>query len=863
MSLSQTERQAELLAQHHGERGRWGVAGPPPSGKGFAEPTAERRYPSDRLVGVSALDVGISIDPTSPEISVDTRILLGVPRLSEGVPWLDLSDEHAVDAVEDAAGQPIAYRHADDRLELLGLSADGGWIRVRSHSRPSRGLYFTGPVPSDPSRPPMAWSQCQDEDAHYLFPCADAPGCRQPISARIRVPGGLEVVGNGRLISRTEGPDGWVTWSWEESASMPVYLFTVVVGPLMVVEDHGASVPVRYLVPAPADPAMVRRVFGRTPAMIAAFEERLGVPFPWPRYDQVVVHDFVFGGMENAGATTLTDLVLTDDSAAWCYDADDLIAHELAHQWFGDLVTCQDWSQAWLNEGWATYCETLWLSIGKGEDEAVYHLFGHLSHYLEESGGRYSRALVERRFQSPIDVFDRHLYEKGALVLHTLRGEIGDAAFWSGVRRYLEVRAWTSVHTRDLQRQLELASGRNLDRFFEDFVLGAGHPTLKVKVEHKAGLLQVTVEQAGESPNDSFLVSLPVEVEDAQGGIHRRRISLQGPKTTWTLPLSEAPVRVSVDPHLALLADLTLSAPRSLLVSSLRSDPGVAGRIRAAKALAGERTPVARGELIKALQSEPFYGVRVSLAGMLGETGHHEARDGLLTALNSESDARVRRAIVDALGGFVEDSKVAAALTTLLDGSEPSLHVRGEALKSLGRVRAPLAKGLLLSALKVNSWGDHLRVRAAEGLGYLQNPDLLEELLTLTREPASQRLVGAAVGALGRLARDRRELLGRVEERLCTLAVDAPFRVRLAAIGSLGASGGRGVLPVLDSIHRGDPDGRLARSAWEAAEKVLKRGQPGDELATLRAELERLRKSQQALEERVAELAAKLPGDPS
>ena len=176
----------------------------------------------------------------------------------------------------------------------------------------------------------------------------------------------------------------------EQAEPMPAYLFTVCVGSFDVYTESGDGVPVRYLAPAGVSDADFKRIFGKTPAMIAFFEESYGHPYPWPRYDQVVVHDFIFGGMENVASTTLTDLCLTDERAAIDWDAEDLIAHELAHQWFGDLLTCQDWSQGYLNEAWATYSEILWKTHDMGVDEASYHLYGDLKNYLAECASRTS-----------------------------------------------------------------------------------------------------------------------------------------------------------------------------------------------------------------------------------------------------------------------------------------------------------------------------------------------------------------------------------------------------------------------------------------------------------------------------------------
>ncbi len=224
------------------------------------------------------------------------------------------------------------------------------------------------------------------------------------------------------------------------------------------------------------------RAFGNTPRMVDVFERTIGVPYPYARYSQIAVSEFVFGGMENTSATTQTDRVLHDERAHLDYSADYLASHELAHQWFGDLVTCRDWSQAWLNEGFATYFESVWLEADKGWDEYLYDVFGGVQRYVEEDDERYRRPIVCNVFRDPIELFDRHLYEKGGAVLHMLRGELGWERMKRSLKRYVGENAQRNVETIDLVRAIEAETGRNTRRFFAQWVERGGHPRLEVVV---------------------------------------------------------------------------------------------------------------------------------------------------------------------------------------------------------------------------------------------------------------------------------------------------------------------------------------------------------------------------------------------
>ena len=821
----------------------------------FAEPGVPPHYAPDRGFVLSRLDLALDIDPEAQTLSGEARVAVRPLPSGLGDVVLDL-DELSVEAVRGEDGRALPWRLDDGKLTVRGVSEAGEAVLVRFSGSPRRGLYFTGPTPAEPKRARMAWTQCQDEDAHYVFPCVDHPSVKSPVGLTVRAPDGYTVVSNGRFMGENGG-----VWRWEQSEPIPAYLITVVVARLTCVSASWRDRSVRYLAPEGTETAVLERVFGRTPAMLERFSQLFGVDYAWPRYDQVVVHDFIFGGMENVAATTLTDMVLTDDRAALDHDSDDLIAHELAHQWFGDLVTCQDWSQAWLNEGWATYSEHLWKLADAGQEEADYALFCHLEAYLKEDGSRYRRAIVDYRFREPIDLFDRHLYEKGALVLHTLRAELGDRPFWTGVRAYLTRHAYGTVHTRDFQRALEEASGRNLDRFFHQWIYGAGHPALEVAVEHADGLLTVTVKQtqSGENVADAFAFPLKLAVVT---GDRRAELTLhvKERERTWAIPTAEAPDRVEVDAGFRVLSELTLKASRGLLCAALSGDPSAVGRIRAARALADEGSPAALKALAAALRDEPFWAVRAEIAGALGRRGGEIARLALLGAL-VDAHPKARVAVVAALGN-VPHPHVEDALARIALQGDPSIQVEGEAARALGRCRSPRALEVCTALLERESWGELLRARALEGLGASRDPDALPVLLAWTDEDRPARARGAAVGALGRMADEVPAARADAVDRLVRLAPDAPFRVAMATISALGAARDPRGAAVLRQLHDSGGDGRLMRAAYEALQRIAE-GRTGDDaLAALRRDVEGLHEENRALRDRLGLIEGQLPAKP-
>lgn len=829
--------------------------------RAFATAETPARFPPDRTVRVTQLTVSLTLDPATPGFTATARLALALHPGASGQARLDLGAV-TVTAVEDETGAPLAWSHHEDTLHVDALGDSGAaTIVVHYTGDPPRGLYRTGPTAAEPDRPPMAWTQCQDVDGHHLFPCIDHPSHKQPITLHATVPTGLEVVGNGALVEKTEVRPGWTRWTWTETRPIPAYLFTMVVGPMVVVADEtvagagpgGADVPVRYLAPAGTDPALLRPNLGKTPAMIAFCVERLGVPYPYPRYDQVIVHDFIFGGMENAGATTLTDVALLPPAARLDGDMDDLVIHELAHQWFGDLVTCEDWSQAWLNEGWATYMQYVWAAPDKGEDDALYDLLSTMDNYMGEYSGRYRRALVEGRYDAPIDLFDRHLYEKGGLVLHTLRGQLGETAFWGGVRDYLQTHSDGGAHTRDFQRALEASSGRSLERFFSEWVTGVGHPELKLQLSWAGGTLTVHASQtqSGDRVAAAFALSLPLFIEHADGTVEEQSLSLGRRSQALALSVAARPRRVGVDPRLTALAALTIEAPDDWLVASLARDEAVVGRIRAARALAKKRGPTVVPALVACLEGDDHWSVRAAAADALARIGGPRAVAALVAATAVDCP-RTRAQVVAALGRCRAPA-AREALAALDAAAEVSLRVRAEWAAALGRSRHPSAVARLAPLVTTDSWSSLLARKALEGLGQTADPAAWAPISAAAAADQLGRVRAAAASAAGSLAGLCPPLRPAARELLLDLLADGGFRVRLAAISALGSLGDNGARGALAAVAQSDPDART-RATATAALRTLDAAGSGASVDGIRDELRRLHDRNDALIDRLARI---------
>ncbi len=405
--------------------------------------------------------------------------------------------------VRQSKGAALAYDYDGQRLrvtfpEPLRRNAEATVAVDYSVTKPRLGLYFITPDAAYPHKPVQVWSQCQDEDARYWFPCFDAPNEKATTEMTVTVPQPYFALSNGTLLSTTrDEAAGTITCHWLQDQPHATYLMTLVVGEFSErTEIVDGGIPVQwYVTPGREDDG--QRSFGDTPEMVRFFSQQLGVPYPWNKYAQIAVSDFVFGGMENTTATTQTDLTLHDARAHLDFSSNGLVAHELAHQWFGNLLTCKHWSHAWLNEGFATYLDALFHEHHKGTDEFRYYMHQNAQAYFREDREAYRRPIVTNVYKEPIDLFDHHLYEKGSLVLHMLRYMLGDDAFWSSLTQYVTSNRHQVVETVDLERAIETATGRNLQAFFQQWVYKGGHPEYQVEFawDEATRIATVTVKQ--------------------------------------------------------------------------------------------------------------------------------------------------------------------------------------------------------------------------------------------------------------------------------------------------------------------------------------------------------------------------------
>jgi aminopeptidase N len=828
----------------------------------FAFPGTRARYAPDRVVDILHIALALDVDPALRTVAGKATLRASVIAPATTAVELDAVELQIETVTVD--GTAAVFRHDGRKLKVeLGEPRAAGSelvIAIGYRGAPRRGIYFIAPDEGYPHKPLQAWTQGQDEDSRYWFPCIDSPNEKATSELIVTVPATLFALSNGVLVGdRTDA--GKRTLHWRLDVPHSCYLVTLAIGDFAAIESSWNDVPVVYYVERGRE-AAAERTLARTPQMLELFSRLFGVPYPYPRYAQVFVADFIFGGMENTSATTLTDTVLIDERAALDYDVDSLVAHELAHQWFGDLVTCRDWGEGWLNEGFATYAEYIWREHYEGRDAADLELEDWADMYFGEDSGRYRRTIATKLYDEPIDIFDHHLYEKGGRVLHMLRYLLGDAAFWRSLAHYLGKHRHGVVESRDLARAVEEATGRNVDWFFSQWVIdGAGHPELDITLRWDGAtkVASVAVEQRqkveGRTPVFRIPTQVRFRVDDRDVDVP---IEITEAKHVFHLRLEGEPSQAIFDPGRVVLASVKVEKPEPIWAAELAHATLAADRMAAAHALARRGGPAAERALGTALDRDPYWAVRGAAALALAAIRSGSARDRLIHALQTDRHPRARRVIARALGEFTLDHAAGAALGQVVERGDASYFVEAEACLALGKTRTPRVGELLRLAATRESFTDVIRQHAYRGLAEARDDSALGLLVDGTRWGRITQGRRAAVNALAQLARGRRDRETRdVRERIELLLADRDFRVQAAAVEALGVIGDPAAIPAIRRIVDRELDGRIRRRGREIIRDLEENAPVNEEVRRLRDDLGELRTLAGALRERLDVLEAK------
>ena len=760
----------------------------------------------------------------------------------------------------------------DPRAETLTVSLDHPYgpgdkleVAVDYSAHPEAGLYFVGPDAGYPSKPRQIYSQGEPDLNRHWFPTWDYPNDRatSEVAATVKKP--LDVVSNGKLLEVTDQPGGRRTFHWKMDVPHTTYLISVAISEYTKVADEWRGIPVEYYVP-PADADKARRSFGDTPKMLEFYSRVTGRPYPYPKYAQTTVLDYMWGGMENISATTQTYRTLHDARADLDFNSEGLVAHELAHQWFGDLATCEDWSNVWLNEGFADYFTALYKGDAHGADELALEIDDLRSGYLRDDAERYRRPIVTNRYTDPIDMFDSHTYNKGALVLHMVHFLTGEEGWWKGLRAYVERFGEKTVTTADFQSTMEEASGVSLGALFDSYVYGAGYPELKVSWDWQPDTRQVHLEvrQVQKVEEGTGLFSFPVEIAlvgEKDTTVRRIQVAARELQDLYIPvdPGGERPRTVVIDPAGWILKTVDFNKSAAEWVVQLAASKPLAARLEAVRALGDLGGAEAVKALGRALKEEPFYGLRVETAKSLAKIATAPALEALRAGL-ADKDSRVRSAVLEGFGSFPDNTELIAVLRNSLEHDE-SYAARASAAGSLGAFESKRADivPILVSALSQDSFREIVRGTALKSLAKIEPARAWEHAIRLAKYGApidSRDEALEALVTIGQQDRHRKEDARKAIEGYLN---DPYYSMREAAYRNLGELGDPEALPAIERRSRSEADGRQRRNAQRAIAEIQSSNLKGKDEKALADRVEQLERETEVLKERLRVAEEKKP----
>lgn len=837
--------------------------------KSFELPGAKPHYNPDRPGQVNHIFLDLSLDIPNKSFQGTCTITLTPIRTGVIQLVLDAVDLHIQSVLIDNISQPFIYDRQKLTIHLLTPTTEQpiNIAIIYKVQHPQRGLYFIAPEAHYPNKPVQVWTQGEDEDSRFWFPCFDYPGQLATSEIRVKVPQPYLAISNGELIA-TEAIEGEIIYHWSQKQIHPTYLMTLAVGDFAEIKDSWNNIPVNYYVEKGKETEAILSM-GKTPRMVEFFSNKFGYLYPFPKYAQVCVDDFIFGGMENTSTTILTDRCLLDERASLdALRTESLVAHELAHQWFGDLVVIKHWSHAWLKEGMASYSEVLWVEQEYGKDDGAYYLLGEARSYLDEDANRYRRPIVTHVYREAIELYDRHLYEKGACVYHLIRTILGDELFTKAIHTFVQDNAHKTVETIDLLRAIDQATGYNLMFLFDQYVFRGGHPDYKIAYswDGDSNLAKLTVTQT-QSEKELFDLKIPIGFGYAQNTAEVKTYTLRihEKEQSFYFPLENKPDFISFDVGNNFLKTVTLEYPLPELKEQLKHDPDPISRIYAAQAIGKKGSLEAVEALTESLTQDSFWGVRLEVAKQLTSINLDQAVTAVIQGLQ-DTQARVRRAVIDGLS----QSKTLHSYNTLktfLEKGDPSYYTEAAAARVLGgmvygnlKEKEPEVIKLLKNVLETRSgWNEVVRSGAIGGLSQLKtSPVAVDVILEYTKLGIPQPLRLAAIRALGAISVGQTpDKLEAVLETLEIIAQESFFLTQVSVSVALGQMETAKAIAILQSLSYSTPDGRVKRMTEEAIQRVQKNLGSDKALKGLREEFEQLKQENQDLKSRLAKLEAK------
>jgi aminopeptidase N len=821
--------------------------------------TAERKYARDRKVDI--LHVLIDVTPDFDSRTIQGKTTISFSPIAKPLRELRLDAiELEVSSVRSSAD--ISNYSVTDEAIIISFepSIEPGvetTLTISYEAEPKKGLFFRTPYMGYLEEDMHLFTQGEPQYTCNWYPCYDYPNERFTSEVICHVPENMTVLSNGRLIREEVEPKTSLrSFRWLQDKPHVNYLIALAAGKFKKIESKYKDVPLAFYTPA-SQIEQAENSFKDTADMMSFFEHEIGLEYPWNKYYQVVVDDFVAGGMENTTLTILNDYTLHTRESENIISSQTLVSHELVHQWFGDYVTCKDWSHSWLNEGFATYYALLYDEHKDGRDEMLYGLYRN-KHGIVSDGKTCEIPIIHRTYDSPREQFNWHRnYAKGAWVVHMLRSQLGPELYRKCIKTYMERYALGTVVTENLNAVIEELTGRSFDRFFDEWIFHAGHPVLDVSYEwmQKEKLARFSVKQTQETDDKVLLFHFPTKVRFIVGGESiDHDIFIEKDKHDFYFPLDSEPNIVRFDPEYSVLADIKFKKPKEMLYSQLENQRDVVGRLLAIEGLKKKDDKKTIEKLKDALNNDPFYGVRKLASTALQKIHSDEAFEALADSLN-QSDARVRKQVVKDICGFYRPESL--DITRKILQSEKNPEIVYEAILNLGRYQDPGSKQLIMEYLESKSYRNKLAIGAIKAIDKLKDPSFTPQLKdVLGRRESNFRAYDFANGlkTLGRINAEQEDK-AEIRDFLAGYVNHKKERITAGAVKALGELADLKAIAIVETIAGDDKDDLMQRTAKKALGKLRKETKlVPEEIVKLRETVDEVKKENEKLREDLDDL---------
>jgi len=575
----------------------------------------------------------------------------------------------------------------------------------------AKGLYFINPLGKEKNKPTQIWTQGETEATSVWIPTIDRPNQKCTQEFNLTVPSKYVSLSNGKLLKQTTNTNNTRTDTWVMDLPHSPYLFFMGVGDYAIIKDNYKGKEVNYYVEQ-AFASVARAIFGNTPAMMQFYSEKLGIEYPWAKYSQIVGRDFVSGAMENTTATLHQESAQQDarqltDGNEW----ESTIAHELFHQWFGDYVTAESWSNLTVNESFANYSELLWSEYKYGKDAAGYDQLKDMSAYLISRSAP-SKDLVRFFYNDKEDMFDLVSYQKGGRILHMLRNYVGDIAFYASLNKYLTDNKFSNGSAHKLRIAFESVTGKDLNWFFNQWYFNNGHPKLDIKYgyDFTSQLAKVYIKQTQEGIN----FQMPISIDIYQGATKNNyTVWLKNKSDSFYFPAPKKPELINIDADNILLAEKRDDKKINEYYHQIKYGKSYTDRANAIDYALQETENSLAIQILKMGLNDPFYRIRIK-------------------ALNS-----LEQKSLDAL--TIEKVE-------LLAKKDPYKLVRADAISVLGKQQNPLYKSFFITAITDSSYS--VAGAALEALSAIDSVTAYSIALKLSKETIKGRLNTAVLAVI-------------------------------------------------------------------------------------------------------------------